>query len=284
MIPSAGASVAHSMERVEFTEQDFRRIAALVYHHAGITLAEGKEVLVRSRLNRTLQNSGADSYGAYLDEIEADPTGQKLSSLIDLLTTNKTSFFREAAHFDYLTDAVLPELASTGEPIRIWSAGCSTGEEPYTLSMLLAGAVPRAAAANARILATDISSRVLDQARIARYPDRALVDVPIEIKRYGFRPLSSSISTDYLVADEVRDRVHFARLNLMDEWPMKRPFHVIFCRNVMIYFDRQTQQRLVQRFWNALAPGGYLFVGHSEGLTSLSHQFQYVRPAVYVKS
>lgn len=265
------------------TAEEFRRVGKLLYQQSRIALHPGKEELVRSRLTKCLRRMGVDSFTEYLDRVEADKSTRELALMVDLLTTNKTSFFREGAHFDYLSQNVIPELVASGESIRMWSAGCSTGEEPFTMAMLLHGVIPRIESHDVRVLATDISARVLDRARDARYAELTIREIPPGIARTYLAPVSEGGNLTYRVRDDVRALVHFAQLNLMAAWPMRRQFQVIFCRNVMIYFDRETQQRLVQRFWEALAPGGHLFVGHSESLTSLEHRFHYVRPAVYVK-
>jgi chemotaxis protein methyltransferase CheR len=279
VLPKSAAAPAE----FTLTAEEFGRIGQLLYQHSRIALHAGKEGLVRSRLAKCLRRLGLDTYTAYLDYVEGDSTGRELSLMIDLLTTNKTSFFRESAHFDYLCEHVLPGLLAGGGPIRLWSAGCSTGEEPFTLAMLLHDGIPDIATRDVRILATDISERVLEHARDARYADLAVREIPWAPARKYLLPIVEGGSRTFRIRDDVRSLVHFARLNLMASWPMRQPFQVIFCRNVMIYFDRETQQQLVQRFWDALAPGGHLFVGHSESLTSLTHQFRYVRPAVYVK-
>jgi chemotaxis protein methyltransferase CheR len=203
--------------------------------------------------------------------------------MIDSLTTNKTSFYREGAHFEYLQETVLPQLFATRERVRIWSAGCSSGEEPYTLAMLLHEVVRDPAQRGARILATDLSSKVLAMAREAAYPEAAISELPWPGAQRYFTRVNGDAQRTLRVRDDVRSLVRFARLNLMETWPMEQGFQVIMCRNVMIYFDKQVQERLVQRFWELLAPGGHLFVGHSESLTSLKHRFSYVKPAVYVK-
>jgi chemotaxis protein methyltransferase CheR len=265
------------------TEEECRRVGRLLYQQSRIAVHRGKEQLVRFRLARSLRRLGLDSFTAYLDHVEADASGAELAMMIDLLTTNKTSFFREAAHFEYLSQEVIPELVASGESIRIWSAGCSTGEEPFTLAMLLHAALPRIESHDVRILATDISARVLATAREALYPRITIREIPPRFARTYLVPVSDDRGVSYRVRDDVRRLVYFARLNLMAAWPMRQSFQVIFCRNVLMYFDRETQERLVQRFWDALAPGGRLFIGHSEVLTSLDHRFRYVRPAVYVK-
>jgi len=171
-----------------------------------------------------------------------------------------------------------------GKRIRIWSAGCSSGEEPFSIAILLRDRLPDVESRDVKILATDICSEVLDKAKRAVYTEEEVQDLPSFFLRKYFTPVVEDGVKAYKVRDEVRAMVRFARLNLKDEWPMRGPFDIIFCRNVMIYFDQSTRQELVNRFWDMLKPGGYLFIGHSESLASLSHEFKYVQPAVYVKA
>lgn len=260
------------------TQHDFQAVSRLVHRVAGVNLTPGKEGLVESRLARRLRALGLPSFGDYLRHVEED-SGDELRMLVDLLTTNKTGFFREGDHFAHLRTHVLPRLAARGGDARFWSAGCSTGEEPYSLAMLLAEEGD-AAPHPARILATDISTRVLAKARAAEYDAAMLQDLDRARVTRHFQPLDRPPSR-YRVRPAVRELVHFARLNLVAPWPMRAPFDVILCRNVMIYFDAPTQERLVNRFWESLAPGGTLLVGHSESLTALSHRFTYVQPATY---
>jgi chemotaxis protein methyltransferase CheR len=201
---------------------------------------------------------------------------------IDVLTTNKTNFFREPAHFDFLVDAVLPRLAESGQEIRLWSAACSSGEEPYTLGMVVRDHLPPEAQKRTRILATDISGRILAAARQARYAGPQLQGIPPETLRKHLERVPGAPDA-WTVRREVRDLVRFGRLNLMEDWPMKGPFDVIFCRNVMIYFDRETQERLVRRFAALLPPGGILCVGHAESLSGIAHGLEQLQPAVYRK-
>ncbi|HEY7878653.1 MAG TPA: protein-glutamate O-methyltransferase CheR [Gemmatimonadaceae bacterium] len=263
---------------------EFRRLRALLYGSCGIRLRQGKEELVRSRLGRRVMDAGTPSFGAYLDAVERDVAAGRyaeLGTLVDALTTNQTAFFREPAHFEYMRDVLLPALAAGTRPVRVWSAGCSTGEEPFTLAVLLREHLPADRYAGARILATDVSSRVLEKARAATYSARALTAVPALLRRRMFdaRPNGDR----FVVRADLRAIVRFARLNLMREWPLRGPFDAIFCRNVMIYFDAPVRQRLIERFWALLAPGGHLFVGHSESLGAMTHGLRYVQPAVYVR-
>jgi chemotaxis protein methyltransferase CheR len=191
------------------------------------------------------------------------------------------SFLRESSHFDYLRDSVFPTLNG---PVRIWSAGCSSGEEPYTLAMLCNESFSDIATRDVRILSTDISHRVLGTAKAATYPAEHMSDVPNAwMNKYWVKKADAGGRPVYEANKALRRLVHFAKLNLMEQWPMKGPFDAILCRNVMIYFDKATQQQLVERYWALLRPGGHLFVGHSESLTGLTHRFRYVMPAVYVK-
>ena len=265
----------------ELTEADFQRVAALTRQVAGINLQRGKEGLVRARLTRRLRALGLASFDDYLALVAREPSRVELKEMVDALTTNKTSFFREPQHFDYLRQKLLPALVAEQSAPRIWSAGCSSGEEPVTLAIVLQECLPEALLRRSRILATDISARVLERAKDARYPADQLAELPREIVRRHFLPAPGGAT--WQVAEPLRRMIHFARLNLMGEWPMQGPFDAVFCRNVMIYFDKPTQGRLVSRFWELLAPGGHLFVGHSESLTGLDHRFRYVQPAVYVK-
>jgi chemotaxis protein methyltransferase CheR len=203
--------------------------------------------------------------------------------MIDALTTNKTSFFRENQHFEYMRTRILPELKKHGSKLRLWSAGCSSGEEPYTISMLVQEEWSQMSPIDVRILATDISASILAKARAGEYEKENLKDVPPTFLSKYFSLVRSSPSRVYSVTEPIRKTIRFAQLNLMDSWPMKGPFEVIFCRNVMIYFDCATQGRLVQRFYDLLVPGGHLLVGHSESLVANSCGFKYVQPATYVK-
>jgi chemotaxis protein methyltransferase CheR len=282
------------LQEIDLTEAEFRQISDLVYDYCRINLHDGKKELVRARIAKQLRAGGYSSAVEYIQRVESDPTGRELVLLIDSVTTNLTSFFRESGHFNFLTTKHLPGLmtkkrATRELRLRAWSAGCSSGEEPYTLSMVLNKILEGQGAWDTKILATDISSRVLEIAKNGLYSETRLRDVPPDMLRQFFtlepRGKQQADKTKlYRVGPALRSLLTFRRLNLMDEpWPFNGRFDFIFCRNVMIYFDKPTQQKLVQRYWDALEPGGLLFTGHSESLTGIQHKFRYVEPTIYAK-
>jgi len=274
---SSLSSPAISGGAPELSPDDFQRVRKIAYERAGLAIPAGKEGLVRSRVSKRLRERRIAKFSTYLDAVEQE-NGEELVKLIDLLTTNKTDFFREPAHFDFLLQRVVPEVVASGRPLRIWSAGCSTGEEPYTLSILLREHLP--ARYDYRILATDISTQVVAAAKRGTYSAQQLSDVSAPYRQKFFTPAADGSAT---VTAELRAPISFAHLNLMANWPMSGPFDVIFCRNVMIYFDKPTVTRLVDRFHALLAPGAHLFIGHSESLTAIEHKYRFVQPAVYAK-
>lgn len=260
------------------TPDQFGTLSALVHRSSGIHLHQGKIGLVQSRLASRLRELDTYDVDGYLAGLTRPGGGAEIARLVDALTTNKTAFFREPQHFTLLR-AVLPELQPADRPLTVWSAGCSSGEEAYTLALVLADML--GADADARILGTDISARMLARARRGVYTEDAIEPVHPLLRQRWFRCVQPRHPRNYEIAGEVRRLVRFARLNLVDTWPMRGTFDLICCRNVMIYFDKATQQTLVQRMWDRLRPGGYLFTGHSESLAGLEHAFHYVRPAVY---
>jgi len=258
---------------------DFVKISRILYDIAGIKLNDGKEGLVVSRLGKRMREVGIPSFKAYVARVQEDPA--ELREMIDRLTTNKTSFFRESAHFDFLRTRALPSWGD--RDVTIWSAGCSSGEEPYTIATVLHD-YAQGGGAKGRILATDLSHRTLVKARAGVYSAEAVRDIPPQTITRHFNRERDGQHEQLVAKDHLRSIIRFGALNLMEEWPMKGPFDAIFCRNVMIYFDRDTQERLVQRFSKLLAPDGYLFVGHSETLHSMQHDLRYVAPAAYAKA
>ena len=259
-------------------ERHFDEIRMLLYNVARIDIKPGKQSLVEHRISSRIRSLGLNDFDEYVDLLLQDGSKKELARMVDALTTNKTNFFREPKHYDLLIE-LLPELTAQGD-LRIWSAGCSSGEEPYTMSMLLHEKLPPATVKRVQILATDISDSVLASARAGVYSLSQVDDVPEKFRRKYFAPADKAPNLS-AVRPQVRSIVRFAWLNLMGAWPMKGPFDVIFCRNVMIYFDRPTVQDLVKRFHDLLRPGGYFFISHSESMTGIEHPYAYVQPGVY---
>lgn len=267
---------------IELTTHEFTQIRDLLHKICGIHMPQGKDGLVKARLSKRLKHLCLDSFAAYINYVQKDSSGDELAIMVDELTTNKTNFYREPAHFDFLANQILPCLQKT-KRMRIWSAACSTGEEPYTMSMHIHNHVINLEQMDVRMLATDISPTVLGKARAGVYEQNQMDGIDESLKRKFFTPVQNKATMSYQISHRVQSLVTFARLNLMNPWVMKGPFDVIFCRNVMIYFDKETRENLIQRFYEIIRPGGYLFVGHSESLSSLAHHFKYVQPAVYEK-
>ena len=261
------------------SEKEYKQIRELAYARFGLDLREGKQQLVAARLGKKIRQGGFGSFADYYRHVTADASGQALVELIDALTTNHTSFLREQSHFDLLTQLV---RKTPNRLPSIWSAACSTGEEPYTIVFTVLSALQRTPAPRppSFVLATDISTRALDQARRGCYSPERLATLP-EAWRKNYFVKSGGGETCYRVRPEIVSLIDFRRLNLIEPFPQSQSYDVIFCRNVMIYFDRQTQQNLVNRLAACIHPGGYLFVGHSESLSGIEHPLEYVCPAVY---
>lgn len=266
-------------------DREFEKISEMVYSICRINLHVGKKELVQARLNKRLRMLNMDSYKDYLKYIEKDETGAELSTMVDILTTNLTYFFREKDHFNYLLEQGKVKLVDgKSKRFRVWSAGCASGEEAYSIAITLDDAIKESGCPDFRILATDISSQTLTMAKEGVFPKQRMKETPEAVlRKYFAKETAPDGSVFYRVSTELKRRIAFRRLNLMDPWPMKGPFDAVFCRNVMIYFDKKTQAELVTRFYNILAPGGIFFVGHSESLTGIAHGFKFVRPSIYVK-
>ncbi len=268
---------------MQLKDQDFYRLRDFMYNTFGINLAQ-KRMLIESRLSHIATQKGFDDFSAYIESIMSDPTGKELSILVSKLTTNFTYFMREEQHFDFMRRVALPEIMPTirDNNLCIWSAGCSSGEEPYTIAMTLdeyfGESMPRL---DKKILATDISANVLNAAAEAVYPFERLNKVPDAWTKKYFTKVKENV---YQVAPRVKNEVIFRSFNLMEtSFNFKKKFHIIFCRNVMIYFDSKTREALAQRFYEALERGGYLFIGMSETLINSNTSFKYISPSIYRK-
>ena len=264
------------------SDGEFARIRTMIHDQFGIHLADGKKLLVQGRLNKELKSKGYESFGAYITDLEHEADTERLLALIDRISTNHSFFFREADHFEYLVDSILPEFLSSGakpEDLRIWSAGAADGQEAYTAAMVMHESFGASTSwREPVILATDISVSSLQKAAQATYPEAVLAAVPQRYRKYFTRTESQQVR----ISDEIRKMIVFKRLNLnQPEYPFRNRFHVIFCRNVMIYFDQETKREMVSRFSRYMLPEGYLLIGHSESLGRDVSGYRYIRPTVY---
>lgn len=266
----------------ELSSSDVSRLCRLIYEESGISIHPDKKIMLEGRLRRRMSKLGMESYAEYCRYLFSGQCDDELIHLIDVVTTNKTDFFREKAHFDFLLSTALPEVCRDGSrEVAIWSAGCSTGEEPYTLAMVFSEYAEAHPGFRARILATDISTSVLGKAQLGVFRSEATRQVPPELRRKYFMRSRNPDSELVRVVPELRALVEFRRLNLMEDFGIGERLEFIFCRNVIIYFDRPTQERLFERMSRLLVKGGYLFVGHSESLHHMQLPLTPVAPALY---
>jgi chemotaxis protein methyltransferase CheR len=286
-LPTMPKTFPDSGVMMAISDEEFDLLRRLIYDRFGINLTDQKRSLLVGRLQKVLRQAGVQSFRQYYESLVSDPTETALSKLVDRISTNHTYFYREKSHFDFFSQTVLPAVTArlrtaNSRDLRVWCAGCSSGEEAYMLLMLLQEFFgPEYARWDAGVLATDISSRVLDIARQGTYPDERVRMLPESLRQRYFRRLADGT---WSVVDGLRQEATFRRFNLMNEtFPFKKPFDVIFCRNVMIYFDEPTRRRLVEKFHRQLAPHGYFFLGHSETLGRAQSLFHYLGPAVYQK-
>lgn len=285
-VEQAGSAPGLGLIMPDITDAEFNQLSQLVYQHAGIHLPPQKKELVRSRLTKFLRSRKLASFHEYYQGVLKDTTGLELINLLDAISTNMTAFWREPKHFEFLGQELLPSLRQKCKKApqwRLWSAGCSSGEEPYTMAMVLLNALASKDLAGVKIYASDINTQVLNQAQRGIYPLSRVEPLSPEWRRRYFQKGVNQFEGYVRVKPEVKQLVEFFRLNLMDHFPFKQEFDVIFCRNVMIYFEKGTQTELVNKFYQCLKPNGYLFIGHSESLCNISHQFAYVKPTIYRK-
>ena len=266
---------------IALSDRELDRIVQLVYERSGITLHRGKRALVVARLHKVLKSGGFKSFSAYVRHVEGDRSGQELSTLLDAITTNHTSFFREDEHFHYLTGRVLPPLVAGRRPVRVWCAACSTGQEPVSIAVSLLESMPASQHSQIRLLASDISTKALKTASAGVYPARTATGVPPSLLKAHFERGLGGEEGKLRIKAHLRRGIEYRRLNLIEVDSIEETFDVVFCRNVMIYFDKAVQQRVVAMLERHLAPDGYLFIAHSESLNGLSHGLKWMAPAVY---
>jgi chemotaxis protein methyltransferase CheR len=266
---------------LEMRPREFERIRQMAYDFCGVDL-KGKQILVSARLGKKIRSMNLPSFTQYCDKVEGDASGALFTEMIDALTTNHTSFFREVRHFEFLRDTILPGLAGKGA-INIWSAACSTGEEPYTIAFSVIDALGPEAYSRLSITATDISTRVLEKAQRGLYPVASLGALSTEMRRECLMKGTGKYAGQCMVKPAIKKLIDFQQWNLMHQSSSFGPFEVIFCRNVMIYFDQETQQNVVDNLVSRLAPGGYLLIGHAESLNGIGHALEFICSATYRK-
>ncbi len=264
---------------LSISDEDAREFIDIIYKESGIVLSPNKKTMISSRLYRRVTGLGLESFREYLDYLQMSVDRDiEIMAMVDEITTNKTAFFRESHHFDYLVSNVLPTFGNRS--INIWSAGCSTGEEPYTLAMVLAEYY--GTPSKFTILAVDLSTRALQAARQGIYALELGKPIPLELRRKYTLSGCGPQAGRFRIVPELRERIRFGRFNLFESrWDIPSEFDIVFCRNVMIYFDRKTRGAVVRRFGENLRPGGYFFIGHSETLNDLDSSFAQTYPTVY---
>jgi chemotaxis protein methyltransferase CheR len=273
--------------RLALDDESFAFFREMAKRHAGINLSDIKRNMVFRRISKRLAALGLSGFKAYRELLANASSGAELQAFVNVMTTNKTEFFRESHHFSHFTSIALPEIAAAGEnansrELRVWSAGCSTGQEPYTIAMMIKESAVRMQGWDIRILATDIDSEVIDRAHAGIYSQEEANSIPVSIRsRYAHK--ISEHPDRVQIMDELRRMVTFNVLNLHGEWPMRRKYDAIFCRNVLIYFDKPAQRQLFDRFADLLREGGLLYVGHSESLYKMTERFRPVGQSVHRK-
>lgn len=266
------------------TEKEFKQLSNHIKANYGIHLKKEKKSLITGRLQNVLTDEGIKNFSEYYDYIISDKTGKAVTTLVDKITTNHTFFMREPSHFYYFRDNVMPFLEETvrNKDLRIWCAACATGEESYTLAMIIDEFLGKDKGMwDTKILATDISGKVLDIAQKGVYNSTRIMPLPSNWKINYFEKIDDE---NHVIIDRIRDEVIYRKFNLMEEtFPFRKKFHVVFCRNVMIYFDANTRCRLVNKFYDMMEYGGYLFIGHSESLNREKSKYKYIMPSIYRK-
>lgn len=280
-------SSLHSSYREQLSEQDFERLSKFIYSVAGIKLPPVKRIMLQSRLQKRLRALDIPDFKTYADYVtSAAGQQEELVHMLDVVSTNKTDFFREPVHFDYLRDAVLPQFVQEGRQrtVKFWSAGCSSGEEPYTIAIVASEFFAQHPGFDFSILGTDISTRILASAVNAVYKEDRVVDIPFELKRKYFLRSKDRAKATVRVVPELRRKCSFTRLNFMDEvYRVPDVYDVVFCRNVLIYFDRKTQEAVIRKLCGKLKAGGHFFLGHSESVMNMDLPLRQLRPTIFVK-
>jgi len=281
-------TVTNDYYKIQMTDADFNRLSTFIYNDLGIKMPDVKKVMLQSRLQKRLSELKMSSFKEYIDFVfSREGQEQEIIRMIDVVTTNKTDFFREPIHFEFLTETAIPQLMAANpnmSTLRIWSAGCSSGEEPYTLTIVLKEFASRNPGFDFEIMATDLSTKILDKAITAVYGEDRVSMIPIDLKRKYFLKSKDPASKTVRVIPELRSKVSFRRLNFMDaQYHVEKEFDIVFCRNVLIYFDRETQQQVINKLSSKLKPNGYFFLGHSESITNMNVPLKQIKPTIFRK-
>lgn len=275
--------------KTQMTDSDFTRLSTFITKRLGIKMGEVKRVMLQSRLQKRLSVMQYSSFEEYINYVFSSE-GQKaeLYTMIDLVTTNKTDFFREPVHFDFLTNTAIPQILanqSNRKNFKIWSAGCSSGEEPYTLGIVLSEYKRSNKHPDFEIFASDLSARILKKASMAIYPEERISNIPIDLKKRYFLKSKDPKNRTVKIVPELRSKVKYARLNFMDaNYPINNDLDIIFCRNVLIYFNREIQLSVIGKLLSKLKPGGYFFLGHSESITDMHLPLTRIQPTIFRKN
>ncbi|MBU8891912.1 MAG: methyltransferase domain-containing protein [Bacteroidales bacterium] len=279
-------STLNKIFNAKMTKDDFNRLSDYIFKQSGIKLPPVKKIMLQSRLQKRLRELKIASYTEYADYVFS-PEGQKneIIHMLDVVSTNKTDFFREPIHFDFLIDTVLLNFMNDQKinyHLKVWSAGCSSGEEPYTIAITLNEFMNKAPKFNYTITGTDISSQILQNAAFAVYKDERIANIPLEIKKRYFLKSKNKEKKTVRVVKRLREKVNYQRLNFMDNtYNVADIFDVIFCRNVLIYFNRETQEQVISKLCSKLKSGGYLFIGHSESILGMNLPLEQIKPTIF---
>jgi len=274
--------------KAKLSDNEFKKLSEFIYHEYGIKMPHVKKIMLQSRLQKRLRELNMTNFKDYVDFVfSSEGQDNEVIHMIDVVSTNKTDFFREPVHFEFLTNYIVPEFMEStyGKgTLKIWSAGCSSGEEPYTIAIALSECKERYPYLDYSILGTDISSRILHTAVDAIYKDNRVEGVPLNIKRKYFLRSKERTNPTIRIIPEIRKKITFARLNFMDNsYNINESFDVIFCRNVLIYFDRETQESVINKLCTKVKPNGYFFLGHSESITSMHVPLKQIKPTIFHK-
>jgi chemotaxis protein methyltransferase CheR len=272
--------------KAQLSQEEFDKLSRFIYKESGIKMPPVKRVMLQSRLQKRLRELNMTTFKDYIDYVfSKDGLNGEIIHMLDVVSTNKTDFFREPVHFDFLSNTVLPEFVQQragSRTIKVWSAGCSSGEEPYTISIVMADFAEKNPGFDFSIIGTDISTQILQKAVDAVYKEERVTIIPLETKRKYFLRSKDRVNPTVKVNSDLRKRVRFGRLNFMDNYyDIPETFDIVFCRNVLIYFDRETQEKVINKLCDKLRPGGYFFLGHSESIMNMQVPLKQVKPTIF---